>query len=61
MKDDIQKKGGEDLEESGIDQSNTEGSAKADINISAKQISEGVVHGKDEPLQWINFCMKYRP
>lgn len=36
MKDDIQEEGGGGLEESGIDQSNTEGSAKADINI-AKQ------------------------
>lgn len=46
MKDDIQEKGGGDLEESCIEKS--ESSAKADTNTAAKQTSEGVVHGKGE-------------
>lgn len=41
MKDDIQEKGGGDLKESGIEQSNTESSAEADTNTAAKQTSEG--------------------
>lgn len=41
MKDDTQEKGGGDLEESSTEQSNTDSSAEADINIAAKQTSEG--------------------
>lgn len=48
MKDDIQEENRGDLEEAGIDLSDTESSAKAGINIAAKQTSEGAIPGKGE-------------
>lgn len=48
MKDDIQEKYRGELEEAGSDLSDTESSAKADINIAVKQTNEGAVHGKGE-------------